>query len=468
MNPNRSKHAIIRLAVALCILGTVVGAIIAADKTPLDSATTTAEQQTGIDEIAIHVRAMPAGSVQPPQTYSRYRGTVRSRRESELAFRRGGRVAEIHVHEGDRVSAGELLAVLDTSDLEAERKRVTAELEFARAELSEALAGPRRQSIEVAAAEIRRLNAELASARADLTREAALKRREAGSDRSYDGALFAVDQLEASVAAAQSRHAELIEGTRRERIAASRAAVAVAEAAVARNEVDFQHVQILAPYDGLVARRLIDEGAVVSPDAVALHVIEIPPMEARFGLPNRVVQSLQPGDRIQIELASPVPSDSVADSSMILEATVKRIHPTLSLQTRTRDIDVLLKPDAAVIAGETVTLRLPELAAGNQRFGVNSSPVAIWVPTEALVRGSRGLWSLMVAVESAPGSIIERRDVEVLRTTGPFSEVSGMVQRGDFIVVEGVHRIGPGVRVIVKDPSADLRGEGTLSGGDSS
>ena len=432
-----------RLVFFVSFCGIVAGAIIAAESSPWVGGTIVSDD-TASTERALRVRVAPAGSIVSPPTYSRFRGTVRSRRESMLAFRRGGRVFKIDIHEGDEVAAGEVLAVLDTVDLVAEQKRVTSQLAMARAELAEALAGPRQQVVDVAAAEVRRARADLALARTDMNREQSLLSRNAGSRRTYDAASFAVDQREASFAAAEAKHAELVEGTRVEQVEAKKAAVAVAEAAVARNEVDFEHSKIVAPYDGVIAARHLDEGAVVSPNSVALRLIEAPPLEARFGLPQHIAASMRKGDRVQLERALP-------GDLNVLNATVIRVHPTLSLQTRTRDVDVLLAADAPVVAGETLTLRRADeslLDADNEAF---------WIPTEALVRGSRGLWSLMVAAGSDSATVAQRRDVEVIRTTGPFTQIRGMIRKGELIIVEGINRIGPGVRVTVA--SAPVAGE---------
>ena len=71
-------------------------------------------------------------------------GTVRPRVESDLGFRVGGKVAERRVQNGERVRAGQVLAVLDTVDLTLQREQAEAELSAARASLTQAEAEDRR------------------------------------------------------------------------------------------------------------------------------------------------------------------------------------------------------------------------------------------------------------------------------------------------------------------------------------
>lgn len=420
------------VAATVALLGILaLGAAFAKTKTDVDDEFETATSN------AIHVRVVIAGQVQAPATYSRYRGTVQSRRESRLGFRRGGRIKSVLVHEGDRVSAGDVLAELDVADLNAQQRQSVAQLDAARAELSEALAGPRQQTIDAAIADVNRITAELASANADFDRESLLRRRGAGTERGFDNARFAKDSINASLTSAQARLGELQAGTRPEQIEAAKAAVAVAQAALSRIDVDLADSRIVAPYDGQISLRMIDEGTIVSPDAITLHIIESPPLEARFGLPDSVAQQLAKGEVL-----------SVASTLGSVDASVVRIHPTLDLKTRTRSVDLQFAGDADVVPGQTVTL-----SVAVNTDSADASMARFWVPTPSLVRSSRGLWSVMVATPdsddpSAP-AIIERRDVRVLQTSGHLSQVTGMVQRGDAIVATGTHRVSPGVNVIV-------------------
>ena len=63
-----------------------------------------------------------------------YRATLEGDRDAALSFRIGGEVARVHVREGERVSAGALLAELDASELGAALRRAEAELDRARAQ----------------------------------------------------------------------------------------------------------------------------------------------------------------------------------------------------------------------------------------------------------------------------------------------------------------------------------------------
>jgi multidrug efflux pump subunit AcrA (membrane-fusion protein) len=66
-----------------------------------------------------------------------------------------------------------------------------------------------------------------------------------------------------------------------------------------------------------------------------------------------------------------------------------------------------------------------------------------WLPTTALVRGVRGLWSCYVLGTSEQNDAfrVERRDVEVLHTESDRVLVRGTLQSGDRVVMSGTHRL---------------------------
>jgi hypothetical protein len=106
-----------------------------------------------------------------------------------------------------------------------------------------------------------------------------------------------------------------------------------------------------------------------------------------------------------------------------------------------------------LVPGQIVRLEIEEMVTAE----------GFWLPSTSLVRGQRGLWSCYVAVgvDGTDGQQrLERRDVELLHTTGDRVLVRGTVQAGDAVVASGAHRIVSGQLVINATPSAST--ENTL------
>ena len=122
----------------------------------------------------------------------------------------GGRVLEMRVAEGDHVSAGDLIARLDTADAKLTERRLQAERDQADAQLRLLLAGSRAEDVRQALAQaestdadVKAAVAELAAAEADLQRFEALLRSNSGSRKQRDDALTRRDVAAARVNAAR-------------------------------------------------------------------------------------------------------------------------------------------------------------------------------------------------------------------------------------------------------------------------
>ncbi len=90
----------------------------------------------------------------PVQAASQLTGTIRARREADLGFRAGGRIAERLVNLGDRVSPGQPLARLDPADLALSLRSAEADLAAARAQYTQAANDAQRSAILLAAGHV--------------------------------------------------------------------------------------------------------------------------------------------------------------------------------------------------------------------------------------------------------------------------------------------------------------------------
>src|SRR5439155_17415302 len=96
-------------------------------------------------------------------------GTVEAT-EAALGFQVPGRIETVGPHEGDRVKAGDTLAALDRSELEARKAQAVAQLDAARALLTELEAGARREELAQAREVLRAAEERYADAQRDLER----------------------------------------------------------------------------------------------------------------------------------------------------------------------------------------------------------------------------------------------------------------------------------------------------------
>ncbi len=405
------------------------------------------DSTTNEDDYRLTVQTITVGMIDVPQSYSRFSGIVQARRESQLGFRRIGRVVELSASEGDEIASGTIIGRLDTADLLADRARLEAELRSAAARLRELDNGPRAQTIAAAASEVTRLKAIAAGEKLRYQRQVSLNQSSAGTQQELDDSKFSLDRAMAELESATHRHDELLEGTREEQLDAATANLAVIQSQIDRLDVDLADSLVVAPYDGTIAMRRIDEGTIVSAGQVAFDFLDTTSLEVRFGIPATWTINLAIGQTFQVEMDG----DAIGPS---VSASLIRLHPQVDSITRNRSVDVQLEPNQDVVIGQVVTLRMKQPETDNDGY---------WIPTSALAKGSRGLWSVYAMASTQRSQItelpqtqqptlldafrIERRDIQIERTDGDLTKVSGMIRPGDRIVSDGVHRVSPGVLV---------------------
>lgn len=386
-----------------------------------------------------------AGVSEVPRAFS---GLVKPVRSSDLGFKRTGRLVHVRVDQGDAVSQGAVLAELDTDSLLADLANARAQLSAAQARLAELVAGPRRETIQAARAQVVDLTAQLNLAKTQFDRRTQLRNSGAISAQEYDDAKFQVAAAEGRLNVSASQLEELVAGTRQEQITAQQASVQQLEAAVSRLEVDIDESQLRAPYAAVVSKRMFDEGAVVPPGTVVLRLVESGSAEVWIGLPPESLRELSVGQIYPLSV-----------DSLEVKAALKTVLPELDPATRTQTAIFALDFGDELSATEISFGQLARL-----HLTQTSQQNGFWIPTTALSRGQRGLWSLMViqaTPEQGPATgVIQRQDVEVLQVDSDRVLVRGTIQSGDRYVLSGIHRLTPGQAVSFADAEQAIALEG--------
>ena len=142
--------------------------------------------------------------------------------EIDISTKIPGRIKEILVNEGDFVSAGEVLARMDTEQLEAQRRQAQAQLHRAiiNVDTAESLVRQREAERNAAVAVIAQREAELDAAQKKLSRSQRLVKTDAVSQQVFDDDQAAEQGAQAAVSASKAQ------------LAASEAAISASKAQV--------------------------------------------------------------------------------------------------------------------------------------------------------------------------------------------------------------------------------------------
>ena len=320
-------------------------------------------------------------------------GRLVPRQAGSVAARIDGAVEEVLFEVGDRVEAGQEIAILDPQSLRARRDQAAGRLAVARAE---------RETKE----------AELILARQELDRLEGLKTSAAFSRGRYDDAKQAVVIAKAQVTEAES-------------------SVLAAEADLKLAEINLYHSKIRAPYSGVIAERMIEAGAYVKIGDIAARMISDQALELEADVPFQRLAGLARGVQVGITL----------DDGTEHSAEVRSIIPDENPLTRTRAVrfvprfGALKKPLAA---NQSVTVHVP----------VGQPRNVLTVHKDAVTK--RGTDSLVHLV--ADGAV-EVRVVSLGEAVGSRFEILNGLADGDLVVVRGNERLRDGQRVQINGAS---------------
>ena len=201
-------------------------------------------------------------------------GTVEAT-EASLGVQLAGRIESIRAREGDRVRAGDTLAVIDRTELLARRAQADAQLAAARALLAEMERGSRPEELAQAREADSLAGARFADAQRDLGRTQQLLRDGAVSQEAADKARLAVDVARSQREQAAQQLALVKAGPRAERITAQRAVVDQGEAMIRQMSAQMANAVVIAPFDGVVTVRQRQPGETVAPGAPVLTVANL-------------------------------------------------------------------------------------------------------------------------------------------------------------------------------------------------
>lgn len=240
-------------------------------------------------------------------------GVVLARTTADIAPRFTGRLRDVRVRLGDRVTAGSPLAELDLPSVQFELRMAEATLQAARVD-------GERASVELAETEER------------------LKRRQALSAE----ALVSSEDLSAA------RY--------QQKLASARAKALEAQLAERRAQVDQlrkdrSDLVIVAPFDGIIAARYADPGSNVSPSTPILRLISADELFVRFAVPEDKTSGVKAGTPVVVR---------VGEQHLERRAIVDKVAPEVDAASRMVFVEARL--EKAETAGQTLAGELARVS----------------------------------------------------------------------------------------------------------
>lgn len=222
--------------------------------------------------------------------------------EIEVQAKRGGRLADVLVDEGDTVAAGQTLAIMDAEELAAAERSALARVAVAEAELTRLLAGAREEERREARAAVAQAEASLLHARRDAERTRALADEGVVAADQRDRAERDLSLAEARLDEMRERAAVVAAPARNDERARAEAAVRLARAQLEEARAYVADSIVRAPIDGRVVRRHKQRGESVSPDQPTpiVTLADNAPLRVRVEVDERDVARIAPGQQVYV------------------------------------------------------------------------------------------------------------------------------------------------------------------------
>lgn len=324
-------------------------------------------------------------------------GTVEPIKNVNVSPKNPGRLVRLLVEQGDRVSAGQTLAIMENVEITAQKAKAEAELQQAKANLAQnqvtiegetqgaqARLNQATAQLEASQArlpkEITQAEAQLNSAQSRLnltqeriTRNRYLLERGAISQDTFDEVvnenlnaqanvreieerllqLKTTENPEIAQSEAQVQEAQVAlqqrQNSYQDEIAALKAQVAAAQANLQQIEAQYSDTIVTAPFTGTVTQRYAVEGSFVTPttsasasaSASATSILALAQgLEIVAKVPEVDIGQLKPGQKVEIV------ADAYPDS--VFQGQVKRIAPEAIIEDNVTSFEVRI----ALLTGE--------------------------------------------------------------------------------------------------------------------
>jgi multidrug efflux system membrane fusion protein len=310
-------------------------------------------------------------------------GTVEPLATVAVKPRVDGQIVEVVFHEGDLVTEGSVLFRLDDRLVKAQ--------------------------IAQAEANIAKDEASLRDAQATLARRQALIDKEVVTQAQLDQARFAVQGLQASIAAGKA----LLES----------------------QKTQLDYLTIRAPITGRTGSLSAKLGAQVrAQDTAALVTInQTRPILVAFAVPQRELPAVRRAlkAKASAQVTVPGPQRTVVPATIaFIDNQVDKQTGTITVKVLAENADEVLWPGQAVEAALTVEIK----------------PRVLSAPVSAVLPAQQG----MIAWVIGPDNKVEPRVVTVERIVGQTVFLVSGVTAGERVVTDGQIRLAPGATVTIK------------------
>lgn len=377
--------------------------------------------------VAVNVQQVQKGSM---ESFIKVSTQVSANSTVDVTPKVGGIVESLQVQVGDMVRAGDLLFVVDDTDLQISAQTAMASIQQAQASVNSAQA--QYNSAVGGSSQSQLDSARTAMDSAKISYDDAVKNLERTKELYEVGgaAKTEVESLESSVElarqqyeAAKTQYDLLNNQILKESAEAAAAGVKQAQAGVESARSQYQSIQnqiantrVKAEVSGMVASNNVTVGGMVNANSPAMTLMDIDTVKVVLGVSDEVIN--------QISMGSPVYVTISAASDQPFEGYVTNIAPAPDSSTMLYPVEVELQnPDHIIKPGMFASAKLV----------LSSQEGIISLPLNAVVSKNDETYVFVVQEDNT----VKKVNVETGMSNEESIEIVSGLQEGDQVVIKG-------------------------------
>ena len=292
-------------------------------------------------------------------------GQVEAGKTANLSSQVDGRVEQVLVREGDRVSSGMAIAILDDADSRLALAEAQARLAQEKGNLARLQVGTRPEIIAQRQAELDAAKARELEAQDNFDRVASLIEEGALSRRALVEARAAADAATSERFRVEALLAEAQAGPTKEEIEAQQGLVAAAQAVVRQAQLEVERTQVKAAFSGIVQSRDVDPGDYVEVSDPILTIVSDRSLDIFLEVPESLSGQVATGMRVKLNArALPNWQQETTITAVIPDVTRSPSRTiTRSTLPSTCELKVEISPASTCPSNLTCLLAVPEVRA---------------------------------------------------------------------------------------------------------
>ena len=192
----------------------------------------------------------------------------------------------------------------------------------------------------------------------------------------------------------------------------------VAKAQYDRALIKFKQTKIMAPYDGIIQSRFLDEGSIINASIPIVEILDSEHVEAKVALPKSLIGNVNIGQKYKFLI-----------DGKEFEAKLTRLAPMSERGSNNKlglfEFNSFFNPGATA----RLLLNTTEVKKG------------AWVPLNALSQAEQGLWNVFTMSSNKEA---KKDYVELIHIEKNMAYVSGTLKTGDMVIVGGSSKVSEG------------------------